>query len=113
MMNDARVGHSFNEYVKIAPDDPKAARAGVQSLAEKSARDQGVADPEATARKVTGWPELRALVDAVQAYLLAIEGVTVERPRGKDKPRLVATVNGTRYGVVANGHCDSHPRLGL
>jgi hypothetical protein len=103
LMRDAETGRGVTVALEVAPEDPEASRALMAKVLEKSARAQGLDDPRATAKMLTGWPELQPLVDAVEADLSRIEGATVEQPTDETTPWLVATIKGKRYGLWVAG----------
>jgi hypothetical protein len=91
-------------------DDPIRA----QELTEKLIADAGVVakvpDPEAKARQVTAvWVELSRFVDDV-AQDLSSKGVTYRFVSGERVPRIVATVDGTDYGLYIMASTQQSPR---
>jgi len=63
-----------------------------------SLRRRGAENPEAIARAVQGWPELKTLVNRLKDSLNSA-GIEYETVSGENVPRLRATVGSTDYGL--------------
>jgi hypothetical protein len=97
----ARTGAKVETAADLAmAGHPEAAAQVLDNAMADSLRRAGAEDPEATAKTVRGWPELKDLVNRLRDALDSA-GIEYKTISGKDVPRLRATVNNTDYGLYA------------